>query len=1732
MTRNRRLFVALTLFGLFAAVALSPSLSLAQRKVPIQKPATDGPESSDEQTFDGLSIPKDREATGIIAAAKEYVNKKDWDTVARSLQFLLEKPEDSFFEVKRQRPGGKEYSTRISIRIEANRLIGELPAEGLEVYRQKYGQKALQMLQEGIEKNDPNIISMVALRYRHTEAGTKAIHLLGNYFLDRGNYQMASGKFQELLELLEHEKPEVKKEIAPKVFFKAALAYQRFGDRAMANKLWKQMEDLVGEKGLTFGKQSFTLEQLKAEFDRNARVGTKTISSWMMVGGDPSRTAQGIGGVPFMESRWNISMFVPNKDKETEDPSWAKTSEWVQEKVKSATELIERSTSQKRAILPGFFPIAAANRVIFRTYDGVYAFFIRDDPATGTKAGEISWASTAESSLHAMGSDLGGNRGQFEAWWANYSGVNGVGMPGIVFENSSVGTLSHDNHLVYYVDDMALPPHPNQVMFGGFQGSPMPFGVFTDKVLYNTLRAIDLETGCLKWEVGGRKQGSKIPTIQNPNMIRPRIGPNGKPIEKPKEEPIKPVLPPVNAPQRPDFVNATDELLDSYFLGPPLPIGGKIYVLVEYNGEIQLCCINPKNLQKCKVVQNNEGPELVWRQPLGTANFKLMQDSMRRIEPCHLAYNDGILICPTNAGAIIAVNLLTQSLAWAYSYRTGSSPDAPPMGGPQMGMGGRPFRGQYGMQVNMGAERWRSAPPAIVNGRVIFTAYDSGHIQCLSLRDGELLWSVTRGQNDLYMGGVYQGKVLIVGKNSIRAVDLMDGSKIVWEKPIGMPSGQGVAAGGKYYLPCKTGVDSPEPQILEIDINTGDMHATKSRKKEVPGNLIFIDGEVISQNISSVAAYPQLQVKLAEMNARLAKNPKDPAGLVDRGELHLDKGELLLAVADLKTALECKPGPDLRRNARQKLYETLTELLQRDFPKGEEFLDIYKDLCLNEVTGDELERRHSNYLCLLGKGREAQGRLVDAFDAYMMFGQLNGGKELVPSIDDPGTLAQPNVWARGRIMAMISKAKPADKKPLEERIAKQWETVKATGDLEKIRSFVGVFGSMFAAGQEARLTLAEKLIAGSGEAELREAKLNLMVLANQSDNVTLAAEATEALARLMVQQKILPDALFHYRRLGNEFRNVKLRNGKTGADIYNEVITDKRFLEFLEPSRQTWAPGEMQGQQINTSTHAMVQFAGFSFVPEGQLLPLFDKYRLVMDTQNPSGNGMWQLRIVERATGKDVAKFPHLQPNIYLQNMLQNSNLNNVALSAMTRFAQVRGHILLVTLQHMVYAFDLSDQKKLWEYNLFGKGNTNQGLQQTITEADGTLRLVYFDGTKIRLGQLGVVESNYVCLPTRDGLVALDPLKGTVLWKKEVPTGSYLFGDPEHVFIVESSDSGLPSKAKAIRAADGVTVDVPDFSELFHPSRRVKVIGRHVLAFDDDPKGGKVLRLYDPLAGKDVWRESFPAGSKVARPLDGDIAGVVQPDGTLSIFDIPTRKLVLQVKKADDRVLAEHLSPAEEIVLLADHDRYYLAFNKAAEQGVQVMPYVINGIRSMRMHGTLYAYDKTSGSLEWYLENLNNQFMVLEQFQDLPICLFAAYANKFNRNGIQQQQAKVEAFDKKTGKVILDKSIPATSQFYAMTTNPKAGVIELLRYDMKIRFSLKGSEKVNSESDNSGPGINGPGGPAIPGVAPGPGLPVPVRPPIRIMPAQRVQIQVQVNPPPPAAPAPAKPAAPPKDKKE
>src|SRR5205823_4044364 len=262
-----------------------------------------------------------------------------------------------------------------------------------------------------------------------------------------------------------------------------------------------------------------------------------------------------------------------------------------------------------------------------------------------------------------------------------------------------------------------------------------------DAVNHSELMAIELDTGKLKWQVGG--SGEK------------------------------------------------GELNDCFFLGPPLPLGGRLYVMVEKNSELRLVCLTAAT------------GELEWAQTLAAVRDRLTSDVARRVQAVHLAYGDGILVCPTNAGAILGVDLLTHSLVWAKPYREGTQQVAQD---PNPGMV-RLNRGMVMMQQQMAYTQhlspdWKAAAPVVQDGKVVFTAPDGASIYCLNLRDGSTVWKAGRS-DDLYLAGVYHGKVLLAGKQHFRALNLSDG-RLTWSRETGQPSGQGGASEKVYYLPIKS----------------------------------------------------------------------------------------------------------------------------------------------------------------------------------------------------------------------------------------------------------------------------------------------------------------------------------------------------------------------------------------------------------------------------------------------------------------------------------------------------------------------------------------------------------------------------------------------------------------------------------------------------------------------------------------------------------------------------------------------------------------------------------------------------------------------------------------------------------------------------------------------------------------------------------------------------------------
>src|SRR5260370_12994231 len=83
---------------------------------------------------------------------------------------------------------------------------------------------------------------------------------------------------------------------------------------------------------------------------------------------------------------------------------------------------------------------------------------------------------------------------------------------------------------------------------------------------------------------------------------------------------------------------------------------------------------------------------------------------------------------------------------------------------------------------------WKVSAPIIQDGKVVFAAPDGQRVYCLNLRDGSRIWDQRRQDDDLYIGGLYNGKVIVVNKKNVRALNLTK-DYLVWSLETGVPDG-------------------------------------------------------------------------------------------------------------------------------------------------------------------------------------------------------------------------------------------------------------------------------------------------------------------------------------------------------------------------------------------------------------------------------------------------------------------------------------------------------------------------------------------------------------------------------------------------------------------------------------------------------------------------------------------------------------------------------------------------------------------------------------------------------------------------------------------------------------------------------------------------------------------------------------------------------------------------------
>ncbi len=491
-----------------------------------------------------------------------------------------------------------------------------------------------------------------------------------------------------------------------------------------------------------------------------------------------------------------------------------------------------------------------------------------------------------------------------------------------------------------------------------------------------------------------------------------------------------------------DGARGNSKLSGAFFLGAPLAIDNTLYVMAEIRSALYLIALDPTN------------GEVQWQQQLLGLEQSISLDPSRRRAGVTPSYAGGILICPTAASTIVAIDVVKREFAWVYRYPREAQPA-------EMRNFWQPQQAQP--QFLRTNKDWLDGSAVIAEGRVLITPPESPEIYCLDLHTGKLLWH--RPQADsLFIGGVDHGNVLLIGSQSVIARRLSDGEP-TWKKestplPSGeLPTGQGYVSDGHYYLPLASG------QIAEIDFESGELAAFSPAGSNVSlGNLIYYRGSIISQSPLVVDKFEQLDVLRKRTDAALARNPNDAVAIRELAELKQTDNQKAEAIQLLKRSYELAPNDLVTQDM---LVELLLEQLATDYATFHADVPLVSKLIRNREQQIELLR-------LDAAGLDDSGQRLAAWDAYLRLADYTAEEPAYFRINDK-YVVRSDRWITGRLAAMWSKALPDERKSLGEKLAARHPNVKDPRTAAELRHYLAHLEPLPGA-DDVRLALATYLL--------------------------------------------------------------------------------------------------------------------------------------------------------------------------------------------------------------------------------------------------------------------------------------------------------------------------------------------------------------------------------------------------------------------------------------------------------------------------------------------------------------------------------------------------------------------------------------------------------------------------------------------------------------------------------
>jgi len=1015
-------------------------------------------------------------------------------------------------------------------------------------------------------------------------------------------------------------------------------------------------------------------------------------------------------------------------------------------------------------------------------------------------------------------------------------------------------------------------------------------------------------------------------------------------------------------------------LAGTFFLGPPLPDVDGLYILGERQGEITLFCLAPAS------------GEVLWEQPLAIPGRPIGSEPVRAQWFCRPVIAEGLILCPTGCGWVVAVDQATHRLKWTtrFSQRVEQRQN---------------YRSRYNMQnpqpIN---RRWHATAPFVVGQRLLLTPPElpdefgvaNPALYCLDILTGSILWEQIKSDRGdgttLYLAGHWEDLAILVSQTTVTARQISRQGEVAWTVSLrGRPCGRGVIFHDKLFVPVSAN------RLAQIDLSKGKLELTLpiSDAGVGLGNLTIGAGSLISMTPEQIAVFPL---------GTQSDNPSESATLVVKQELNsirqkLSAGDWQSAIPSLTSLLKREGMSETqRRECLELQFEAVTLRLLTD-QEPQVALQLLEETARSLNDLPRYQRLVADHLQKVGNWSQSLSLMLDLFEQASPHERIRE-EDRVYRIDS---------WIGGRLADLFASLPDNDAQSrFVEELTIRIERLPQDRVIRDRWSRALGFHRL---GLQLELQLARQ--------DFIERKLSAGLIrtqrVQQATDSGLRADALRLQAEQLSAIEWDQDALSTWELLAGSGL-LTFSDGQPVAEVAQNGISQARARLESRVDPEIWK-GTWRLERLGL-VESVFGPVGVPLVGSG--FRQLDSLRLLVDLNQV------RLRVEDRRTGTLEGIFPLRQ--------LGSTNYEATAI------ARKQGPTTVILNQGTLQSLNWADRKIGWNWAPNFSGAARQRAIEmpaapppTFQSFSQFLAVRQQYAQRDQAGYLLAGNERALLLLCRDW-IALDPITGEELWRdQKAPARANASAVGTSQFAIQARNL-----RELRREIDGRPVTDDLQQDLI--SRSFGTIQGDFLILrrggDQGPTMGKMERV--AATGSVIWSLTVPTDAHFLQ-TDSRTLVWISAAGELSSVDLMTGKpqflTTLTLPQRDN---------LSTLRVLSDADRFYILIDQGdLGSGYFSVPWI-------PLSGSIAAVDRSGKSLWTYTIPTRSQSsgtstrrrrgqeprwpmrFLVQKWQENPLLLLVADVPE-ESGEFTFHQVRVIGLDKRTGQVAVDWEKPSES---------------------------------------------------------------------------------------------------------